>query len=157
MSTVRSPGYSLLELLAVLTIIAIGLALATTVFDGYLGRAAARNAARIFRQDLSMARTFAARTRRPTVIRFDESGLTYRVESGNGTVLVSRNMGAGGEIRLTAMDLDQDGDTLAFDRAGGAVLSTSHGGLGRAVFMTPADTFEVYFNAMGASRLEEVR
>lgn len=150
-------GYTLIEMLVVLTIVGIGLALATTVFDGFLGRASARNAAKVFRQDLTVARTFAARTRRPTVIRFDETELTYRVESSNGTVLAARDFGGGGEIGLAAMDLDQDGDTLTFDRTGGALLTVSHDGLGRAVFMTATDTFHVYFNAMGASRLEEAR
>jgi prepilin-type N-terminal cleavage/methylation domain-containing protein len=150
-------GYTLVEILVVLTIVGIGLALATLVFDGYLGRAAARNAARVFRQDLTVARTFAARTRRPTVIRFAPDSVAYRVETSTGTVLVSREYGGAGDLRLSGLDLDQDGDSLAFDRTGGALLTTSHQGLGRAVFMTTADTVEVYFNAMGASRLEEVR
>lgn len=150
-------GHTLVELLVVLAVLAIGLATAVTVFDGLLGREAARNAARQFQRDLTLARYYASRTRTPTVIRFDEGRLLYRVESAGGTLFIARDLGGGADIRVGAMDLDQDGDTLAFDRTGTAVLTVAHRGLGRAAFMAASDTVEVHFNALGASRLDEGR
>lgn len=155
MIAARKGGFSLVEMLVVLTIVGIGLAMATTVFDGFLGRAAARNAGRLFSQDLAEARSFAARTRTSSVIRFDESSRAYRVAMGNDTTV--RDFGPRGDFQLSALDLDQNGDSLAFDRSGAALLTVSHRGLGRATFMTRSDTVVVHFNALGTSRLEEVR
>ncbi|MEQ1919385.1 MAG: type II secretion system protein, partial [Elusimicrobiota bacterium] len=73
-------GFTLIEVLVVLTLVGIGLTYASLTFGGYFQRIAAQRAAQVFAQDLTMARNWATRGRRAVVIRFYESGLWYEME-----------------------------------------------------------------------------
>ncbi|HET9948361.1 MAG TPA: prepilin-type N-terminal cleavage/methylation domain-containing protein, partial [Longimicrobiales bacterium] len=77
----RRAGFTLLEVLTVLVISATVLGIALLSFGGYFRRVAAARAAEVFAQDLTLARTWALRSREPVVIRFFESGLWYQVEA----------------------------------------------------------------------------
>lgn len=151
----RRAGFTLIELMVVLAITGIGLTFAGIAFNGYFGRVSAERAAQVFAQDLTLARSWAVRSREPVVLRFYESGLWYRVEAqSSATEVATRRFGVNADIDLTGVTLDVAGDTLVFDSRGIADLSGAGGSLGTATFSSGAVTYTVSFNSMGASKID---
>lgn len=147
-------GFTLLEVLVVLAISAVGLGFALLSFGGYFRRANAQRAAQVFARDLTLARTLAVRSREPVVVRFDEVDLWYSVETAGGTTeVVRRRFGVNADIDLTGLSLNLPGDSLAFDSRGNADLSGAGGPLASAAFLSGPVRYRVLFNSMGASKI----
>ncbi len=92
------------------------------------------------------------------MVRFDESNRWYQVVMQNsGRELVRRRFGANADIALSGIDLRMAGDTVAVGPRGILDLSgiVGLGSLGEARFAFGATVFSVYFNSMGASKVEE--
>lgn len=150
-----SPGFTILEVIVVLTIGAVIAGMGTLAFSGYFHRDSARRAAQVFAQDLVAARSYAIRSQEAVVIRFFESTLWYQVASpSSSTEIVRRRFGGAGEIELSAVTLDTAGDSLVFDARGMADMSGAGGSVGTATFSSGATTYTVSFNGMGASRID---
>ncbi len=148
-------GFTLIEILVVLSLVGLGLTYAALSFGGYFQRVAAERAAQVFAQDLLMARNWATRGREPVVIRFFESGRWYEVEEqSTATELTLRRFGANADIDLSAVTLDFVGDSVVFDSRGFADLAGAGGPLGTATFSSGAATYTVSFNSMGASKID---
>ena len=148
-------GFTLLELVVVLTLTFIGLAFVSLRFTDYLHRVSARRAAQVFAQDLTLARTWAVRSREPVVIRFNESSLWYEVETqSTATEVARRRFGSNADIDLSEVTFDIAGDTLVFSARGIADLTGASGALGTATFSSGTVTYTVSFNSMGASRID---
>ena len=151
----RRAGFTLIEMIVVLTITAIMLTFASFVFSGYFERVAAERAAQVFAQDLTLARNWAVRSREPVVIRFYESSLWYEVEAqSTSTEVARRRFGVNADIDLSGLSLDVAGDSLVFDSRGVADLSGAGGPLGTAAFSSGSVTYTVSFNSMGASKID---
>lgn len=136
-------------------LLAISLSVASNAFNGYQTRAAARQGAKVFARDLAFARSNAARAREPVVVRFDEVAKSYVIEMKSGLEVMRRSFASGENTPLDAIDLQFTGDSLTFNRSGVADLSGGGGSLGTARFSAGAVHYEVKFNSMGASRVEE--
>ena len=151
----RRRGFTLIELIAVLTLSAIMLGLAGLTMGRYLGRSAARHAAQVFAQDLTQARMFAVRTQQRVVVRFYEGGMRYEIVTGDGsTEIAQRRFRSSDGADLSAIELDLNGDSLVFDRRGFADLSGAPATLGTARFVAGGAAYTVSFNGLGGSRLE---
>ncbi len=151
----RRGGFTLLEVLAVMTISAVLLGTSGLVLGRYLARTSARRAAQVFAQDLAHARMLAVRGRASVVVRFHESTLRYELGPvGSADPWVSRSFGGAQGIDLSLVALDLAGDSLVFDRRGVADLSGAGGSLGRARFQAGPTTYTVRFNGLGAARVE---
>ena len=151
----RRAGFTLIEMIVVLTITVIMLTFASFVFSGYFERVAAERAAQVFAQDLTLARNWAVRSREPVVIRFYESSLWYEVEAqSTSTEVARRRFGVNADIDLSGLSLDVAGDSLVFDSRGVADLSGAGGPLGTAAFSSGSVTYTVSFNSMGASKID---
>ena len=148
-------GFTVIELLIVLTLSAIMMSFAGIALGSYFGRSSARRAAQIFSQDLSQARMFAVRAREPVVVRFFEGGLRYEIVTRDtGTEVVSRRFSNSDGVDLTAIALDLAGDSVVFNRRGFADLSGAAGTLGVASFTSGTASYAVSFNGLGASRID---
>jgi len=140
----------------VLTLTGITLAFAMLSFSGYFQRSSVQRAAQIFARDLTVARSTAVRTQQPVVMRFYESSRWYVVETlDSNTEIVRRRFGANADIDLSAIDLQFLGDSVTFNTRGVADLTDATGPLGVARFSLGAMSYEVSFNSMGASKVEE--
>ena len=152
----KAEGFTLLEMVIVLVLAGLTLGFGSLSFSGYYQRTAARSAAKVFTQDLSLARATALRIRESVVIRFDESSRSYVVETQPDSVeLTSRRFGDSADIDLSAIDLVLTGDSLVFSSRGLADLSGAGGALGTATFSSGATVYTVSFNSMGASKVEQ--
>jgi prepilin-type N-terminal cleavage/methylation domain-containing protein len=151
----RRRGFTLIELIAVLTLSAVLLGIAGLTMGRYLARSAARHAAQVFAQDLTQARMFAVRSQERVVVRFYEGSMRYEIVTGDsGTEIAHRRYASSDGGDLSAIDLDLDGDSLVFDRRGFADLSGAPGTLGAARFVAGTAAYTVSFNGLGGSRLE---
>lgn len=149
-------GFTLLEMLIVLTVGAVIAGMGTLAFSGYFQRDSARRAAQVFAQDLVAARGFAIRSQEPVVIRFFESTLWYQVVGqSSATEIARRRFGGAGDIDLSGVSLDTAGDSLVFDARGMADMSGAGGSVGTATFSSGPNTYTVSFNGMGASRIDQ--
>jgi prepilin-type N-terminal cleavage/methylation domain-containing protein len=155
----QTAGFSLLELTIVLVISAITMTLAMVAFTGYFERSSAKSAAQVFVRDLALARSTAVRIQQPVSVRFYESSLWYSVQAvETGTEIVRRRFGLNADIDLSGIDLQFRGDSVVFNPRGIADLGRTgppKTALGVAVFSFGAISYEVSFNSMGASRVEE--
>jgi prepilin-type N-terminal cleavage/methylation domain-containing protein len=155
-SSGRCSGFTLFELLIVLVISAIILTMGGLAFSGFFQRSSARRAASLFQQDLAAARSYAIRSREPVVLRLYESGLWYQVESQQTeTEVLRRRFGPGGDIELTGVTLNTQGDSIVFTSRGMANFTPAGGGLGEATFSSGLTTYTVSFNGMGASQIDQ--
>ena len=149
-------GFTLIELVIVISISALLLTFAGLSFSGYFQRTSARRAAQIFALDLTAARSYAMRSREAVVIRFSESTLWYEVETQTtATEVARRRFGTNADIDLSAVALDFVGDSVVFSSGGIADLSGASGTLGTATFSSGAITYTVSFNSMGASKIDQ--
>jgi len=149
----RAPGFTLIELITVVIIMAVTLSMVGFTFNRYLARTSAKRAAELFGQDLVAARTTAIRSRQRVVVDFDEAGLGYVIRVEAGDTLFRRIFGKDEAVTLSGLDLEMPGDTVAFDRRGVANLSGAAGALGRVVFTAGKTSYAVSFNSMGSFRV----
>ena len=136
----------------------VTMGLAVLTFSDYFQRSSALRAAQVFARDLTLARSSAVRARESVVIRFFESSRWYQiVATPSGTELVRRRFGVNADVDLSAIDLIFNGDTVVFSVRGVADLSNIHGSgsLGEARFEAGTTEYTVFFNSMGASKVEE--
>jgi len=142
----------------VLVMAGLVMGFAGLTFSDYFQSSSAKRAAQVFARDLTLARSTAMRSRGPVVLSFSERNRWYHiVTQSSETELVRRRFGANADVDLSAIDLLFTGDSVVFSARGVADLSTISGGgsLGEAHFTAGATTFKVYFNSMGASKVEE--
>jgi prepilin-type N-terminal cleavage/methylation domain-containing protein len=154
----RLGGFTLLELTIVLVLAGLMLGFAGLTFGDYFRSSSARQAGQIFARDLSLARSAALRSRESVVVRFDESSRWYQVAmQSSGREIVRRRFGANADIALSGIDLRMSGDSVAVSPRGVVDLSgiVGSGSLGEARFTFGATEYSVYFNSMGASKVEE--
>lgn len=147
-------GFSLLEVLVVITVTTVSLVLVGQVYARFLDRSTARRSAQLFARDLSLARANSIQIRGDVVIRFFESDLYYIVENVQGRELTRREFGSTDDLALSAMDLATPGDSIVFDGRGLLDTSALGGSLGTATFAARGATYTVSFNATGASRVQ---
>lgn len=151
-------GFTLIELTIVLVVVSLMLGVAVLTFTDYFDRSSARRAAQVFARDLSFARSSALRSHEGVVIRFDESSRWYEIAmQDDGTELVRRRFGSNADVALGALDLRMEGDSVVVDSRGVVDLSgiVGTGSLGEARFASGSEEYSVYFNSMGASKVEE--
>lgn len=151
-------GFTLLELTIVVVLAGLTLGFAGLTFSGYFQRSSARRAAQVFARDLTLARSAALRARENVVIRFYESSRWYQVVTQTtGTELARRRFAVNADVSLSAVDLRMKGDTVVISSRGVTDLSGIMGGgsLGEARFAAGSTEYSVYFNSMGASKVEE--
>jgi prepilin-type N-terminal cleavage/methylation domain-containing protein len=153
-SVKRGAGFTIIEIMVVLVIVGITTTVVSGVFYNYLDRSTAKRAAEVFRQDLTVARNAASRSRQPVELVFDEENLGYVIRVEAGDTIVNRVFDRDAEIILDFLDLDLTGDMVAFNDRGVADLSGAKDPLGVAFFRAGDDTYTVSFNSMGSSRLD---
>lgn len=150
-------GFTVVELTVVLLLAGLGLGFAGLTFSGYFQRSSARRAAQVFAQDLALARSSALRSKESVVIRFYEASRWYHVvDQGSGTELVTRRFGVNADVPLSALDSQLRGDTVVFGPRGVAAFETTGGAtLGEVRFRAGSTEYSVFFNGLGASKVEE--
>lgn len=93
-------GYTVIELLLVMIIIAVISGITYVRLQPTLEHARVRGAASVLAGDLQYAQVMAARLRTPMVISVNTTGLTYQIASRAGTVYRSRDLSTASDYAL---------------------------------------------------------
>ena len=99
----RSSGFTLIELLVVLTVMALLTSLAAPLFNRALPGLEIRSAARVFAEDLKLARDRALRTKRPSFVEIDVEQRSYR-QGEDGPLT---DFPEGSDVTLTVADRER--------------------------------------------------
>lgn len=101
----RRQGFTLLEVLVVMVIVAIAIMMAAPSIGRGLAQTRAQQAAATIAQDLQRAASLASRTNHPVLVRFDLDALSYEiVDRTDATVYARQHFGANeSELSLSSM------------------------------------------------------
>jgi type II secretion system protein H len=138
-------GFSLIELLVVLFVMAAALGVATPSVRRSLVQMRLDRAANVVAADMRLAPSLAARQRRPVNLQVDTVGRRYTlVDRNSGTVLHSRLLGAGefaiASLATTATEVTFYPNGLA---SGAVTMSVRAGGRSRSISVTRAGQVRV--------------
>src|SRR5690606_17646652 len=135
-------GFTLVEVLVVLLLVAVLTALAGPSLSAYVGGSKTRRAVDRIATDLAYARMQAVRSGRHVVVRFDPSG-SYRVEVVGDAEAPPRHVTLANEhggILLSAPvdSLEFDARGLVVSDPGRGIIVVSHGEQRDSLLITPA-------------------
>lgn len=147
-------GFTLIELVIVLMLVAVFLGMVVQAFGRYNRERSAQQAAYLLSRDIRLARAAAVRSRTPVSLVMDAAARAYEVRDTTGQRIVHRSF-AYGDLQVQAMSLELDGDSVTFDEQGVADLSGVAGAVAQATVSSPGTTWVVRFNATGSSSIEE--
>ncbi|MDH5196968.1 MAG: prepilin-type N-terminal cleavage/methylation domain-containing protein [Gemmatimonadota bacterium] len=99
----RRGGYTIIELLVVMIIIAVIAGITYVRMAPSLNRARVRGAAGMLAGDLQYAQVLAARQRTPILVTVNSGTLTYQIADRGGTVFRTRVLGVSGNYNLTEL------------------------------------------------------
>jgi prepilin-type N-terminal cleavage/methylation domain-containing protein len=151
--TAELRGFTVLELVIVLLVIAITLAIASQAYGVFLARTAARRAAEVFARDLALTRSAALRERSSVTLVALESQKRYSIRTATGEVVALRDYGPDQSFKLSRLQLDLPGDSVRFSPRGIATLGGG-GSLGVARFTAGAIEYTVRFNSTGSAQVQ---
>lgn len=148
-------GFTLLEVLFVVTVSVIMMSAVVTAFSRYTRERAAQQAAYLLSRDLRLARSTAIGSRRPVSLVVTPGDRSYVIRDRVGTVVARRTFAAGSELMIESIRLRLPGDSVTFSPQGVAELAGASSGVAEAVVGSPTREYVVRFNATGSSRIVE--
>lgn len=99
----RWHGFTLLDTIMVLVLVAMTTALVAPDVNRAIGRSRVRDSANVIANDLRLAVSLASRERTPVRISLHAGGTGYRITTPAGTVLRQRALGEGSELPVATM------------------------------------------------------
>ncbi|MEX2527683.1 MAG: prepilin-type N-terminal cleavage/methylation domain-containing protein [Gemmatimonadota bacterium] len=147
-------GVTLVELLVVMSIVAITLTLGIQAYSSYSDQNAAQRAGEMFTRDLGVTRSTAVRERQSVSLCLQVDSMRYEIVTAAGRSVAIRHFGEGSPHRLSGMELNLTGECVIFDRRGLADLTGASGAVGTLELRSNSATSLVTFNAMGVTRVE---
>ncbi len=148
-------GFTLLEVLFVITISVIMMTAVVNGFSRYTRERSAQQAAYLLSRDLRLARATAIGSRQAVSLVVDPATQSYVIRNVAGTVVARRTFAAGSDLTIESIRLGLPGDSVTFSPHGVATLTGVTGGVAEAVIGSPTREYVVRFNATGSSRIEE--
>lgn len=111
-------GFTLVEMLIVLSIISLAMLMANTSFITFRESSTINRAARVIAADVSLARSYAIRHRRQVALVANESTQSYVIRDAAGTVYLNRAFDASSAMLIESLDVAMAGDSIAFNERG---------------------------------------
>lgn len=93
-------GYTLLEMMTVLVMMAVLAAFAFVRFGPALAHSNVRAAANVLASDLQYAQMLAVRERKPIIVSVDASAMQYTITDRSGTVYRTRTFGPTSDFKI---------------------------------------------------------
>jgi prepilin-type N-terminal cleavage/methylation domain-containing protein len=144
-------GFTLLEVLFVITISVILMAIVVSSFSTYTRERSAQQAAYLLSRDLRLARATAIGSRQRVSLVVARSTRSYLVRDAIGTVVVRRTFATDSDMIIESLTLSLPGDSVTFSAQG--VVTNMTGAIAEAVIRSPTREYVVRFNATGSSRI----
>ena len=141
-------GFTIVEMLIVVTILSLVALLANTSFRNFRERAILNRAARVVATDMALTRSLAIRERQNVSLVADESGLTYAIRNANGDTLAVRSLDSGSDFAVDSLNVLAAGDSITFNSRGLLLTAVARVDVGRA-----SGDRQVQVNAVGRARI----
>jgi prepilin-type N-terminal cleavage/methylation domain-containing protein len=141
-------GFTIVEVLIVITILSLVSLLANTSFRNFRERAILNRAARVVATDMALTRSLAIRERQNVSLVADESGLTYAIRNANGDTLAVRSLDSGSDFAVDSLNVLAAGDSITFNSRGLLLTAVARVDVGRA-----SGDRQVQVNAVGRARI----
>lgn len=118
-------GFTLVELLIVLSIVSLSLLVANSSYVSFRESSAINRAARVVAADVTLTRSYAIRNRTAVSLVADESSRSYVIRDAAGNVYLDRVFDAASEMALQSLDVRLPGDSIAFNSRGMLTLGSA--------------------------------
>jgi len=142
-------GFTLVEMLIVLSIVSLAMLMANTSFIRFRESSTLNRAARVIAADVALTRSYAIRHRKPVALVANESTQSYVIRDNAGTVYLNRAFDASSEMLIESLDVAVAGDSVAFNERG---LMSGAGSVNIDIFRNGAGR-RVQVNAVGRWRI----
>ena len=96
-------GFTMVETIIVLIIVAMLAALITPKVNEAIGKSRVQSSAAVIAGDLQLAFSVASRQKRPLRVTIDPSGVRYTIATRSGTVIRERRFGDASDLRVGSM------------------------------------------------------
>lgn len=141
-------GFTLVEMLIVVTILSLVSLIANTSFRNLRERTTLNRAARVVATDMSLTRSLAIRERQNVSLVADEVGLTYAIRNVNGDTLAVRSLDSTTDVAVNSLDVRAAGDSITFNSRGMLLTAFAEVDVGRA-----SGDRRVQVNGVGRARI----
>lgn len=111
-------GFTLLEVLVVVTLLGIAMGIAFSGWQSYNRAAIVDRAARALTGDVAVTRSQAIQQGQNVSLVADQAARTYEIRTNDGLVLANGDFSAGSDIPLTSLSVSASGDSLTFNPRG---------------------------------------
>ncbi|MEE8486951.1 MAG: GspH/FimT family pseudopilin [Gemmatimonadota bacterium] len=145
-------GFTLVEMLIVLSIVSLAMLMANTSFIRFRESSTLNRAARVIAADVALTRSYAIRHRKPVALVANESTQSYVIRDNAGTVYLNRAFDASSQMLIESLDVAVAGDSVAFNErglmsgAGSANIDISRHGAGRRVQVNAVGRWRITVN-----------
>ena len=141
-------GFTIVEMLIVVTILSLVSLLANTSFRNFRERAILNRAARVVAADMALTRSLAIRERQNVSLVADEAGRTYVIRTADGDTLAVRSLVSSTDRPIDSLNVLATGDSITFNSRGLLLTAVARVDIGRA-----SGDRQVQVNGVGRSRI----
>ncbi|MFQ5529057.1 MAG: GspH/FimT family pseudopilin [Gemmatimonadota bacterium] len=137
--TNRERGFTVVELLIVLSIVSLAMLIANSSYITFREASTLNRAARVIAADIALARSYAIRNRTRVSVVADEPTRSYVVRDALGAVYLNRVFDLSSDMQIDSLDVRIVGDSVTFNERGlmaglgGVDIDISRKGSGRRV------------------------
>jgi prepilin-type N-terminal cleavage/methylation domain-containing protein len=141
-------GFTLVEMLIVVTILSLVSLIANTSFRNFRERATLNRAARVIAADMALTRSYAIRERQNVSLVADEASRTYAIRTADGDTLAVRSLDSSTDLAIDSLNVLATGDSITFNSRGMLLTAVAQVDVGRA-----SGNRRVQVNGIGRARI----
>ena len=141
-------GFTLVEMLIVVTILSLVSLMANTSFRNFRERAILNRAASVVAADMALTRSYAIRERRNVSLVADEASRSYAIRTDAGDTLAVRSFDSSSDLAIDSLNVLAAGDSITFNSRGLLLTAGAQIDVGRA-----SGDRRVQVNGVGRARI----
>jgi prepilin-type N-terminal cleavage/methylation domain-containing protein len=141
-------GFTIVEMLIVVTILSLVSLLANTSFRNFRERAILNRAARVVATDMALTRSLAIRERQNVSLVANEASRSYAIRNANGDTLAVRSFDSSSDFAIDSLNVRAAGDSITFNSRGLLLTAAARVDVGRA-----SGDRQVQVNGVGRARI----
>jgi prepilin-type N-terminal cleavage/methylation domain-containing protein len=141
-------GFTIVEMLIVVTILSLVSLLANTSFRHFRDRAILNRAARVVAADMALTRSYAIRERQNVSLVANETSLTYAIRTADGDTLAVRVLDSTTDLAIDSLNVLATGDSITFNSRGLLLTAFAQVDVGHA-----SGDRRVQVNGVGRARI----
>jgi prepilin-type N-terminal cleavage/methylation domain-containing protein len=141
-------GFTIVEMLIVVTIISLVGLLANTSYRSFRERAILNRAATVVASDMALTRSYAIRERQNVSLVADEANRRYVIRTAAGDTLAARIFDSTTDLSVDSLNIRASGDSITFNSRGMLTTAFAQVDVGRA-----SGDRRVQVNGIGRARI----